>query len=475
MRLLFQIGVLLLTLQRGTSTDSCLPEDFRKIRLTGQRIIRNEGAVQLCVRYGRSGEYTYLWHYIKTQEGWTDNLRAANLSCKELGLNYTGVTASTVQLTEDAQTVMSNINCYSGNKFFRDCLPDSLSTRRDNEVAGLICNCTEGSLRLVDGSSYNEGRVEVCSNGRWGTVCGDGWTEREAALVCSRLGYPTLNTAITNFGEGSGPLYNITCPSTGIDDQECIPIITTASSRCNHSTDVGVRCLPFIDVCPVPVNEIIVTVTGQQPTIATPTLTSMLANRTPTEQDGNEMTTTETSITQSTAMSGSGTLGALIGLLAVALVVVVTGWIGTCVYLQQKINKKCKGHTHTSSASMNDPTLQLNNPAYGVSTTAPHTMYSSHGPSYEVISTNEGVGNSYNVISRRGLSIPHPHTTPPVSNEEYSTLDNSREHILESNTGNGEYSMVGQSDPQNDGPDPQDYEVPASLQGGGEEYSTLKH
>ncbi len=112
MRLLFQISVLqisvlLLTLQRGTSTgryynnkvtvtivycfiDSCLPKDFRKIRLTGQRIIRNEGAVQLCVRYGGSGEYRYLWHYIKTQESWTDNLRAANLSCKELGLNYAG-------------------------------------------------------------------------------------------------------------------------------------------------------------------------------------------------------------------------------------------------------------------------------------------------------------------------------------------------------------------------------------------------
>ncbi len=49
-------------------------------------------------------------------------------------------------------------------------------------------DCIEGALRLVDGSSYNEGRVEVCSNGSWGTVCGDGWTEREAALVCNRLG-----------------------------------------------------------------------------------------------------------------------------------------------------------------------------------------------------------------------------------------------------------------------------------------------
>ncbi len=34
-----------------------------------------------------------------------------------------------------------------------------------------------------------EGRLNVCSNGGWGTVCGDGWTEREAALVCGRLGY----------------------------------------------------------------------------------------------------------------------------------------------------------------------------------------------------------------------------------------------------------------------------------------------
>ncbi len=33
------------------------------------------------------------------------------------------------------------------------------------------------------------------------------------------------------------------------------------------------------------------------------------------------------------------TSGALIGLLAAALVVVVTGWIVTCVYLQWKIDK----------------------------------------------------------------------------------------------------------------------------------------
>ena len=57
-----------------------------------------------------------------------------------------------------------------------------------------------------------------------------------------------------------------------------------------------------------------------------------------TSQLNNE-TTTNSSITQSTVMSTSGTLGALIGLLAAALVVVVTGWIVSCVYFQRKINK----------------------------------------------------------------------------------------------------------------------------------------
>ncbi len=57
---------------------------------------------------------------------------------------------------------------------------------------------------------------------------------------------------------------------------------------------------------------------------------------TPQQSDG---PTTESSITQSTAMSPSVTLGALIGLLAAALVVVVTGWIVSCVYFQRGKNK----------------------------------------------------------------------------------------------------------------------------------------
>ena len=49
-------------------------------------------------------------------------------------------------------------------------------------------NCTNGDLRLVGGASLAEGRVEMCYNNAWGTVCDDGFTKEEALVVCRQLG-----------------------------------------------------------------------------------------------------------------------------------------------------------------------------------------------------------------------------------------------------------------------------------------------
>ena len=48
-----------------------------------------------------------------------------------------------------------------------------------------------GNIRLVGGADTNEGRVEVCINGMWGTVCGYSynWDSRDATVVCKQLGY----------------------------------------------------------------------------------------------------------------------------------------------------------------------------------------------------------------------------------------------------------------------------------------------
>jgi len=127
--------------------------------------------------------------------------------------------------------------------------------------------CTDGEVRLVNGSTPMEGRVEVCYNNTYNTVCDDFWDELDAKVVCRQLGFSTppgyfeskpYNIVLMTFlfitdavpvrgaffGQGSGNILldDLTCAGTEQSLLNCPRNIPLLSNNCNHSEDAGVKC-----------------------------------------------------------------------------------------------------------------------------------------------------------------------------------------------------------------------------------------
>ena len=106
--------------------------------------------------------------------------------------------------------------------------------------------CAEPLIRLVGGSLYHEGRVEVNYNGEWGTVCDNGWDDTDASVVCRQLGFGSSGTAIgsASLSEGSGPILldGVLCNGNELALTDCGHIGINNIRSCNHTEDAGVRC-----------------------------------------------------------------------------------------------------------------------------------------------------------------------------------------------------------------------------------------
>ncbi|XP_064388263.1 uncharacterized protein LOC135336419 isoform X3 [Halichondria panicea] len=107
--------------------------------------------------------------------------------------------------------------------------------------------CTTGDLRLVDGENELEGRVEICFNGQWGTVCDDSWGNNDATVVCRQVGHSDQGARAFQsafFGQGDCPILLDDVSCNGNEER-----LESCGSRgyevhnCGHHEDAGVRCL----------------------------------------------------------------------------------------------------------------------------------------------------------------------------------------------------------------------------------------
>lgn len=69
--------------------------------------------------------------------------------------------------------------------------PLNLSFQPCCDSVALLGQCANSDIRLASGADQYEGRVEICFNNTWGTICDYLWSIGDANVACRQLGFGT--------------------------------------------------------------------------------------------------------------------------------------------------------------------------------------------------------------------------------------------------------------------------------------------
>ena len=107
----------------------------------------------------------------------------------------------------------------------------------------VVDSCPDTRVRLEGSTVPYAGRLEVCFNGLWGSVCDDLFDQTDADVVCRELGYGAALAPSTYYGPGSGPVWldNLRCTGTEGTILNCSHS-GVGIHNCGHSEDVGIIC-----------------------------------------------------------------------------------------------------------------------------------------------------------------------------------------------------------------------------------------
>ncbi|XP_072013342.1 scavenger receptor cysteine-rich domain-containing protein DMBT1-like isoform X2 [Amphiura filiformis] len=203
-----------------------------EIRLVDGEDVLYSGRLEILYR----GQWGTVCH-----DDWDD--MDARVICQMLGAP--GVMSSlTFYGTGNGPIWLDNVMCNGDEESIADCkFPDwgkhDCSHQHD---VGLSCR----DVRLVDGSSILEGRVDIHYGGSWGSVCDNQWDIQDADVVCKQLGFKSAfkATGAAAFGEGTGDIFLDSVQCSGTEDalRDCYNRGWGQHMFCKHSQDAGVIC-----------------------------------------------------------------------------------------------------------------------------------------------------------------------------------------------------------------------------------------
>ncbi|XP_078420600.1 scavenger receptor cysteine-rich domain-containing protein DMBT1-like [Cetorhinus maximus] len=173
------------------------------------------------------------------------NFKDADVVCRQLNCGTAISVYNHSKFGKGAGPVwISNVRCNGSESFLWNCSFTQTRQLPITDDVGVVCS-DHIQVRLVDGGSRCDGRVELYYNGTWGTVCDDSWDLADAHVVCGQLKCGQAQNATVSgwFGPGAGPiwLHNLKCTANDSVLWEC-PAGPRAQSECNHKEDAGVIC-----------------------------------------------------------------------------------------------------------------------------------------------------------------------------------------------------------------------------------------
>uniref|UniRef100_A0A8C0IH95 Soluble scavenger receptor cysteine-rich domain-containing protein SSC5D n=1 Tax=Bubo bubo TaxID=30461 RepID=A0A8C0IH95_BUBBB len=104
---------------------------------------------------------------------------------------------------------------------------------------------TATELRLANGSTPCEGRVEVIHNGTWAALCDEGWGLSEARVVCRQLGCGRALSVPdkSHFGQGPGQTWPNSVNCVGMETAlSACKTKPRGNGTCHHGREAGVVC-----------------------------------------------------------------------------------------------------------------------------------------------------------------------------------------------------------------------------------------